>query len=148
MTAARQPAQADKTEIWGLLWGGASVPTEASGANPLAEQSPNAGATDTMTPGQSSLHSVAPSRKRGRPHGSYKPLGKWMRAQITKYKRQGQSCSDTFRALSYVEGGDDVGFAISDETGDAWERDVGANIAGSPVSYDSFRKMWNRVEIF
>lgn len=44
---------------WRLLWGGASVPTEASGANPLAEPSPNAGATATMTPGQSSDSSIA-----------------------------------------------------------------------------------------
>ena len=63
MTAAiQQPAPADVTEIWGLLWGGASVPTEASGANPLAEQSPNAGATVAMTPGQSSYSSVAAQR--------------------------------------------------------------------------------------
>lgn len=44
---------------WGLLWSGASVPTVASGANPLAESSPNAGMTTTMTPGQSSDSSVA-----------------------------------------------------------------------------------------
>ena len=44
---------AEKKNGWSLLWGGASVPTEASGANPLAEQSPDAGATAAMTPGQS-----------------------------------------------------------------------------------------------
>ena len=44
---------------WKLLWGGASVPTVASGANPLAESSPNAGVTNTMTPGQSSDSTVA-----------------------------------------------------------------------------------------
>lgn len=42
-----------------LLRGGASVPTEASGANPLAEQPPNAGAAAAMTPGQSSDSNVA-----------------------------------------------------------------------------------------
>lgn len=36
-----------------LLWGGASVPIVASGAIPLAESSSGAGATTTMTPGQS-----------------------------------------------------------------------------------------------
>lgn len=89
-----------------------------------------------------------PRRKRGRPFGSYKPLGKWMRAQITKFKRQGESCVATFRALSYVEGGGNDSFVISDETGEAWEREIGANIAGSLVSYEGFRKAWGRVEIF
>ena len=36
-----------------LLWGGASIPTFAAGANPLAESPPNAGVASTMTPGQS-----------------------------------------------------------------------------------------------
>ncbi len=89
-----------------------------------------------------------PRCKVGRPLGSFKPLGKWVRVQIAKFKRQGESCINTFRALSLVEAGDDDGFVISDETGEAWERDVGANIAGMPVTYEGFRKAWQRVEIF
>lgn len=86
-------------------------------------------------------------RKRGRPVGSFKPLGRWLRLQITKYKRQGETCINTFRALSLVEGGDDDGFVISDETGDSWLYDLGSNIAGKPVSYESFRKFWRRLKI-
>lgn len=50
---------AERKKNWALLWGGASVPSVASGANPLAEQPPNAGAAAAMTPGQSSRESVA-----------------------------------------------------------------------------------------
>ena len=39
--------------------GGASIPTDASGANPLAVSPPNAGAATTMTPGQSSDSNIA-----------------------------------------------------------------------------------------
>lgn len=88
------------------------------------------------------------SKRRGRPVGSFKPLGRWLRLQITKYKRQGESCINTFRALSLVEGGDDDGFVISDETGEAWEYEIGSNIAGKPVSYESFRKFWRRQKLF
>lgn len=47
--------------------GGASVPTDASGANPLAESPPNAGAATTMTPGQSSESTIAPDADQGKP---------------------------------------------------------------------------------
>jgi hypothetical protein len=83
-------------------------------------------------------------KRRGRPVGSFKPLGRWLRLQIAKYKRQGETCINTFRALSLVEGGDDDGFVISDETGESWLYDLGANIAGKPVSYEGFRKAWQR----
>lgn len=86
--------------------------------------------------------------KRGRPLGSFKPLGRWLRLQITKYKRQGETCVNTFRALSLVEGGSDDGCVISEETGEAWKYEIGANIAGNPVSYEAFRKFWRRLKIF
>ena len=89
-----------------------------------------------------------PGCKLGRPKGSFKPLGKWMRAQITKFKRQGESCIDTFRALSFVEAGDDDGFVISEETGESWRYEVGTNIAGRPVTYEAFRKAWQRLKVF
>jgi hypothetical protein len=41
------------------LWGGASVPAVASGANPLAGAAPDAGEPPAMTPGQSSDISVS-----------------------------------------------------------------------------------------
>lgn len=41
-----------------MPWSGASVPTDASGANPLAVPPPHAGAATTMTPGQSNRGSV------------------------------------------------------------------------------------------
>ncbi len=84
----RQVAPADVTDGSGLLWGGASVPTEASGANPLAEQSPNAGATAAMTPGQSSDSSIAEAARQlgkrgGRPRVSYSSsLSIWLRAKL------------------------------------------------------------------
>lgn len=94
-------------------------------------------------------HVVEPARqiskRRGRPVSSFKPLGRWLRLQIAKYKRQGETCINTFRALSLVEGGGDAGFVISDETGEAWEYEIGANIAGKPVSYGAFRKAWQRL---
>jgi len=89
----------------------------------------------------------APPRK-GRPQGSFTPLGHWLRSQIAKYKRQGASCRNTYRALSLVEGGDDDGFVISDETADSWLYDLGVSISGEPVSYDGFRKAWQRVKLF
>ncbi|MDE1545915.1 hypothetical protein PTW32_10835 [Dechloromonas agitata] len=50
---------------WKPLWSGASVPTVASGANPLAVSPPDAGAATTMTPGQSSETTVAPENDNG-----------------------------------------------------------------------------------
>lgn len=50
---------AENKKGWSLLWGGASVPAVASGANPLAGAAPDAGEPPAMTPGQSSNSSVA-----------------------------------------------------------------------------------------
>jgi hypothetical protein len=54
---------AEKKSGWKLLWGGASVPAIASGANPLAELPPSAGAAAAMTPGQSSNLIIFPLRQ-------------------------------------------------------------------------------------
>lgn len=56
---------AERKKNWSLLWSGASVPTVASGANPLAVSPPDAGAATTMTPGQSSETTVAPENDNG-----------------------------------------------------------------------------------
>ena len=55
------PLSSDYTEMkagWKLLWGGASVPSVASGADPLADSPPDAGVANALTPGQSSSASV------------------------------------------------------------------------------------------
>jgi len=86
--------------------------------------------------------------KRGRPRGSIGPLSRWLQSQIARYKRQGASCRNTFLALSVVEGGNEDRFEVSEETADSLHYDLGVNIAGRVVSYESFRKAWQGVKLF
>lgn len=80
----------------------------------------------------------------GRPRGAIGPLSRWLRPQIAKFKRQGESCRNTFLALSIVEGGDEEQFEVSEETADSLLLDLGISIAGRVVTYESFRKSWQR----
>lgn len=86
--------------------------------------------------------------RRGRPRGSLGPLSRWLQSQIVRYKHQGASCRNTFLALSVVEGGNEQRFEVSEETADSLLYDLGANIAGRVVSYESFRKAWQGVKLF
>ena len=87
-------------------------------------------------------------RKRGRPAGSDGPLALWLKPQIRRFKAQGARCRNTFLALSVVEGGDDERFEVSEETADSLLLDLGTNIAGCVVTYEGFRKTWQRQKTF
>ena len=100
----------------------------------------------TMPADQVAGQPITPHR--GRPRGSIGPLSRWLQAQIAQFKRQGESCRNTFRALSLVEAGDEERFEVSEETADSWIYDLGANIADSVVTYTAFRKAWQRLKIF
>lgn len=84
----------------------------------------------------------------GRPRGAIGPLSRWLRPQIAKFKRQGESCRNTFLALSVVEGGDEEQFEVSEETADSLLLDLGTSIAGRVVTYEAFRKAWQRQKLF
>lgn len=87
-------------------------------------------------------------RRGGRPRGSASPLSRWLRPQIEKFKRKEASCRNVFLALSTVEGGDDVKFVVSDETADSMRYELGISIAGQVVTYQAFRKAWQRFKVF
>lgn len=89
-----------------------------------------------------------PRRGGGRPRGSVGPLTRWLGSQIGTFKRHGASCRNTFLALSVVEGGDEDRFEVSEETADSLLLDIGTNIAGRIVTYEAFRKAWQRQKIF
>jgi hypothetical protein len=157
MTAALRHAEpANSPEDGTLLWSGASVPTVASGANPLAESPPNAGVTTTITPGQSSDFSVTPcnevtdaaraiGRRGGRPKGSYSPLRRWLRPQILKFKRQGHTCRNVFYGISLTEEMDGVdAFIVTAETADLYYEECFGDITGRRVTWSAFRKLWQR----
>jgi len=91
---------------------------------------------------------LGPRQHGGRPMGSASPLSRWLRPQIEKFKRQGASCRNVFLALSTVEGGDDEKFEISDETADSMRYELGTSIAGQVVTYQAFRKAWQRLKLF
>lgn len=85
-----------------------------------------------------------PRHKRGRPSGSDGPLASWLKPQIRKFKAQGANCTNVFRSLSVVEGGDAESFCVSPETADAYERDVGVDLTGMTVTLVNFKKIWQR----
>lgn len=89
-----------------------------------------------------------PRRRRGRPSGSDGPLAMWLKQHIQRFKAQGVGCRNTFLALSVTEGGDEERFEVSEETADLFLRDLGINITGRVVTYEAFRKAWQRQKIF
>ena len=110
---ARQPVLADKTEIWGLLWGGASAPVV-----------------------------VAPRSKGGRAVGAYEPHTQWLRSVIVEMRRSGYGCADTFRRLCLVEdqGSRPQSFRVSAETADDIWHEIGADITGRVITFAQFKK--------
>jgi len=85
-----------------------------------------------------------PRHKRGRPSGSDGPLAIWLKPQIRKFKAQGASCTNVFRSLSVVEGGNARAFVVSPETADAYYPELGVDLAGMNVTLTNFKKMWQR----
>lgn len=85
-----------------------------------------------------------PRRGGGRPRGSIGPLLRWLKPQIRRFKTQGANCTNVFRSLSVVEGGDGQSFSVSHETADAYYLELGADIAGMTVTLVNFKKMWQR----
>ena len=85
-------------------------------------------------------------RRGGRPKGSFSPLGLWLRGVIREMRRGGHGCVDTFRRLCLVEdqGSKPKSFRVSAETADDVWQDVGADIAGQTITFDQFRKIWQR----
>lgn len=86
-----------------------------------------------------------PSR-RGRPRGSIGPLALWLHPQIVRFKGQGASCTNLFRSLSVVEGGNARAFVVSPETADAYYPELGVDLAGIEVTLGNFRKIWGRTD--
>lgn len=87
-----------------------------------------------------------PRQKRGRPSGSDGPLAMWLKPQIRRFKAQGASCTNVFRSLSVVEGGNSRSFFVSPETADAYLLELGVDLAGIDVTLSNFRKIWGRTE--
>lgn len=87
-----------------------------------------------------------PRRGRGRPSGSDGPLAMWLKPQIRRFKAQGASCTNVFRSLSVVEGGNSCLFVVSAETADAYYPELGIDLAGIEVTLGNFRKIWGRTE--
>lgn len=86
------------------------------------------------------------ARTLGRPLGSIEPKTLWLRDVIREMRRTGHGCTDTFRRLSLIE---DVGpeprsFSVSAETADAIWEEIGGDIRGEPVTWESFRSAWRR----
>lgn len=117
MSAARQPALADKTEIWGLLWGGAFFPSP-----------------------------VETRQKAGRAAGTFEPHTRWLRSVILEMRRTGHGCADTWRRLRLVEdpGTDDLSFIVSDATADDVWDEIGGDIRGKLITWECFRSAWRR----
>lgn len=85
-----------------------------------------------------------PGSRRGRPRGAVGPLAMWLGPQIRKFRAQGANCTNVFRSLSVVEGGDAESFCVSPETADAYERDLGVDLTGMTVTLVNFKKIWQR----
>lgn len=83
-------------------------------------------------------------RRRGRPNGSIGPLALWLHPQIRRFKAQGANCTNVFRSLSVVEGGDARAFVVSPETADAYYPELGVDLAGIEVTLVNFKKIWQR----
>lgn len=92
---------------------------------------------------------TTPTRpRRGRPPNSVTPLTKWLRGVIRRMRREGYGCAEIFHQLYLVEDadGDDqvLGFTVSEETASEVWRDVGGDLVGARVTWESFRKTWQR----
>ena len=85
-------------------------------------------------------------RRGGRPKGSFSPLGLWLRGVIREMRRGGHGCADTWRRLCLAEdqGSKPKSFRVSAETADDVWQDVGADIAGQTITFEQFRKIWQR----
>ncbi|KXB29271.1 hypothetical protein AT959_14950 [Dechloromonas denitrificans] len=68
----------------------------------------------------------------------------WLKPQIRRFKTQGASCTNVFRSLSVVEGGDSQSFAVSQETADAYYLELGVDLSGMAVTLVNFKKIWQR----
>lgn len=81
----------------------------------------------------------------GRPKGTYTPLTRWLRPQMARFKKQGCSCRNVFYSLAVEEddGCPDF-FIVSDYTADAYYADVFGDIRGKCVTWEAFRKLWQR----
>lgn len=93
-----------------------------------------------------SLTATAPKPLRGRPPGTLAPLTRWLRGVIAEMRRDGYGQAEVWRRLCLIENGSGDGrsFAVSEETADEVWRDVGADLAGSRVTFESYRKTWRR----
>lgn len=84
--------------------------------------------------------------RRGRPPNTVKPLTRWLRSVIRRMRREGYGCAETFHQLYLTEDADsdDLGFTVSEETASEVWRDVGGDLAGERVTWEGFRKAWQR----
>jgi len=85
-------------------------------------------------------------KRRGRPPGTLSPLTRWLRGVIAEMRGDGYGQADTWRRLRLIEDAADDGrsFAVTAETADSVWHDVGADLAGERVTFESFRKTWRR----
>jgi hypothetical protein len=85
------------------------------------------------------------SKRRGRPHGAYSPLTRWLRPQIAKFKRQQYTCRNVFYSLAETEEKEsEDAFIVTDETADLYYEDCFGDIRGERVTWEAFRKLWQR----
>ncbi len=87
-----------------------------------------------------------PKPRRGRPPGTLAPLTRWLRRVIAEMRRDGFGQAEVWRQLCLAEddGEDGKSFRVSEETADEFWRDVGADLAGERVTFESYRKTWLR----
>lgn len=76
----------------------------------------------------------------GRPRGSFSPLGRWLRKEITQRRREGYTAREAFRILRETEKPDGRdAFLLTDWTADAHGIDPETR-----VSWANYRKVWDR----
>lgn len=87
-----------------------------------------------------------PTPRRGRPPSTMSPLTRWLRGAIEEMRRDGYGQAETWRRLCLAEdaAGDGRSFTVTAETADECWHDVGADLAGSRVTWTSFRSTWRR----
>ncbi len=95
---------------------------------------------------QPALTAAKPKPRRGRPPGTLAPLTVWLRGVIAEMRGDGYGQAETWRRLCLVEDVADDGrsFAVSQATADECWDDVGADLAGERVTWNSFRSTWRR----
>ena len=118
------------------------------------EQAPRSRSNDIAREGQAwpvasigAAPREAAPRRPGRPIGTYSPLTIWLRGVIKELRRERFTCRQVFYRIGVAEEMDDdeQGFTVTAETSDFVWRDCCGDIAGKRVTWENFRKLWQKI---